>query len=1439
MSGTIHDWKRFWYPRDRTIKLSDGGYLLDPESEFGRIYNPSLVTLDDMSSVPCLVLLGELGMGKSTALRAHFECIKNRITPKGDSSIFFNLGACGNASDLREGLFGTPRFRSWLDGTQRLYLFLDSLDECMMRMGHVVTILSDGVQEWPVERLHLRIACRTASWPPSLEEAFQRRWKPDHVRVVELAPLRQVDVVQAARENGVGCKAFLAAVHSAQAVPLAIKPMTLQFLLNRFSRRDRLTTAQAELYQEGCRSLCEETEPRRDSGLSGRYSSEQRMIVAARIAAVTVFSDKTAVWTGLDRGNVPDTDVTVRQLSGGRESSSGSEVEVKEECVREALNTGLFSSRGSNRLGFSHQSYADFLAAWYLVHRRVPVRQLLSLLTHPGDPQGRLPPQLHETAAWLASMMPDLSKILAKREPELLIRSTAEVPRPDDRASVVDALLGLYDQGSLALDYHPSVWRGLAKLAHPTLADQLRGYLIDRTKSETARQAAALISDICEVSGLQDDLVEVALDPGEPLPVRMHCALAICRTGDDEAKARLLPLAAGTAGDDPDDELKGCGLRAIWPNCVSAKELFSLVTPPKRQAFLGQYWSFLMYELATHLKPGDLPHALEWVARGPWKDDLERAFPELVGQIMLRAWEESDHPGVPEALAQTCLARIQGHKDVIPFSSEERARHVFAEDDRRRRLLLAAIMAKLPRSGMRATSLVRSSPQLVLSKDLAWPVDRLKSEESPQTQSALVQLIGRVFDCRDASHAEVIYGVKGLNRELDEAFTSLLAPVRLDSPEAERMKQVYLDQYETVKEEPTPRPMAAPPAELIVQLLDLCESGDPTAWCDLMRVMAYEADSDRHDSASILVRDLTAFPGWRNADGATRERIVNCAWRYLHVLKPDTTGEPDSRSLSGEHVAGYQAMRLVLKEAPGLLRPEERDTWQTWIPIITRYVWIASEETSVDPLMREAYSRFPDDVIQALQDLIDCENSRRDPTLSIWKFECYRDERLAEAVLKKAKDPSLSAECVGSLLESMLRQEYPEAREFAASLVPSPPPEGDERARSIAAARALVKCCSDMGWPVVWPAIQQDVEWGREVLSHVAREKFHIIDTVGSSLTEGQLADLFIWLERHYPHHEDRAHFDAHSIGTREAVARLRDSLLERLKRRGTPEACAQVARIARELPTLQWIPRVLQEAQRVARYRTWVPHRVEDLVILVNHPNKRLVRNGEELLDVLVESLQRLQHKLMGETPRCVFLWDEIPSSVPNETADRPGDELRPSPRPDPTKIDDLLKTATKKAYRPKDEPRLSDYVKGHLQDDVVDKGIVVNREVEIRPSTGQKRGQRTDIHVDVSVQEPCEARFAPVTAIIEVKGCWNRELFSAMKTQLVDRYLKENQCQHGLYVVGWFNCDQWDDRDRRKGKSPKLSVAETQEKLDKQAAELSQDSLLVKAVVLDCALG
>lgn len=346
----------------------------------------------------------------------------------------------------------------------------------------------------------------------------------------------------------------------------------------------------------------------------------------------------------------------------------------------------------------------------------------------------------------------------------------------------------------------------------------------------------------------------------------------------------------------------------------------------------------------------------------------------------------------------------------------------------------------------------------------------------------------------------------------------------------------------------------------------------------------------------------------------------------------------------------------------------------------------------------------------------------------------------------------------------------------------------------------------DAGWPVVWPAMQEDDEFAGELVGAIASGAHHS-DLSSKRLSERQAADLYIWLVRRYPHSEYYVEYrrdSPASIGFKESVAMWRDDIPRDLQNRGTAEACRQIERIAAELPELRdrlkW---TLYQAKAETRRKTWAAPAPRHVLALTQGRTTRLVQNGDQLLEVLIESLERFQGKLRGETPAVFALWNEVGGS-----------------------------------YTPKDEERLSDEVKLHLEQDLAERGIVVNREVVIRRGGGGRRGERTDIHVDAIVPGIDRDRYDTVSAVIETKGCWNRELETAMEEQLVDRYLHESECRYGLYLVGWFNCEQWDAADRRKARAPKHGVDAARERFEQQARLVSRGGILVRAVVLDTAL-
>jgi predicted NACHT family NTPase len=1354
-------------------------------------------------------------MGKSRALEAERGTIEARVREGGGESFWLDLRSYGSEDRLIRDLFQSPTFLSWLEGTHHLHLFLDSTDECLIRMETLASLLVDELNKYPVQRLHLRIVCRPAEWPTLLEEGLIKLWGQESVKFYKLAPLQLEDVLLAAAAEGLDPAAFAGEVNRMEVRPFAAKPVTLKMLLEIYSRHERLPQTQTQLYEEGCLSLCEESNPSYvASRRAGDLTAAQRMAVAARIAAVMTFAKRSAVRTGVGAGELLPEDIAIEELAGSYEEASTELFDVTQAAVKEALNTGLFAARGPDRIGWAHQTYNEFLAAWYLT-RRLNATQALSLIVHPGDPEGRLVPQLHEVAAWIAANNSEVFEAVMKADPEVLLRSDVTAYDEELKEALVAELLKLYDEERGYVGWLSN--SRYDRLEHPRLADQLRPYIRDGTKNYMVRSVAIQIAESCKLSAVEGDLADVALDSSQSVDIRAWAARAVSQVGEDETKLRLRPLAEAGIAEDPGHRLKGWGLRALWPGLITSQELFQMLTPMGVNS-TGSYGHFVSNDIVQHLRPEDLPAALTWVSEQGDNRRLGFYFKRLTDSIMLSGWEYLDTPGVLEAFAQAALSRLRQHNHMVG-DHQERSRFeesMRAEDDKRQRLLEALLELIADTQQIRFL-LSYTSSTLVLSKDLPWMLDRFEAAGSEQARDAWAQVIEAAFARGGGEHYDLVLAAYQRNAALAARLRWAFEIVTLGSAEAQQMKEQHAMMYgleENGEEAAEDEAVVGPSVhERIAQFLDQCQSGDADAWWRLNHVMTFEPDGTQ--TVNEWESDLTASPGWRISDDTTRARIVEAAKRYVVEQDPQTGEWLESGTMYRPAYAGYRALRLLLDKDLNFITELTPAVWRKWASIVLLYPPNYSSQEELEPhlrLVELAYRNAPDEIIRILLGQIDRENSAGRYASIPDKVERCWDERFGAALLEKARATEISSGSLGNILKDLLKHRVEGAREFAQSLISSPIPEsGEPRAKAVVAARTLLRYTEDADWNTVWTAIQGNPEFGREVISGVATifSGQEADKRIAEKLTADQLADLYIWMGNQYPHAEDPDIEGVHSIGERETIARWRESLLNRLVSRGTPDSCAAVEKIIAEFPTLTYLKYKLQDARELIRRLTWTPPAPTDIMKLTNDPQRRLVQSGEQLLDAIIESLKRLEARLQDETPAAVDLWNE------NSSSENRG-----------------------YVYRPKDENRFSDYVKRHLDDDLRRSGVVVNREVEIRRGTGAGAGERTDILVDAIIRNQRGEAYDIITAVVEAKGCWHRDLDTAMEEQLVNRYLRENSSKYGLYLIGWFNCDQWDNEDYRKQRAPGLTIAEAQSRFDVQAAALSSSDLKIKTLVLNTSL-
>lgn len=230
MQGKKYGWKRFWIPRsEAVIPLFDGGFFPDPDGQSGLCLNQQVTTFEAINHFNCLVLLGEPGIGKSTAMEAERCNQKHASSERQDnvSVLDFDLRSYGEEGRLIRDLFESELFKTWFSGSGILVIFLDSYDECLLELKKLGQLLADKLKHCKsqIGRLYLRIACRTAVWPSYLENELKGLFGEGAIGIYQLAPLRRVDVKVAAAQEGFDSDSFINAVRENDVVSFSIKPI--------------------------------------------------------------------------------------------------------------------------------------------------------------------------------------------------------------------------------------------------------------------------------------------------------------------------------------------------------------------------------------------------------------------------------------------------------------------------------------------------------------------------------------------------------------------------------------------------------------------------------------------------------------------------------------------------------------------------------------------------------------------------------------------------------------------------------------------------------------------------------------------------------------------------------------------------------------------------------------------------------------------------------------------------------------------------------------------------------------------------------------------------------------------------------------------------------------------------------------------------------------
>jgi len=1185
----IYDWERRWLPRDIGDRLN--GNSPAKARAFQAVWQLQFASegdfLEKLRHVPCLILLGEPGMGKTYALRREHGSLDDSPLFGFVTLHYVDLAGSQGTENVRAQLFDNEVYREWKSGTHWLIFFIDSVDQSHTPVEHVITVICNELAAVDISRLQLRLVCRDYDWSLSLADALRHIWRNVDgapVRVYQLAPLNVDDIRLAAKANGKDPDTFIRQVEGANALPLATIPITLEMLL----QTGELTSNRRELYEKGIRRLCRQAGER---DVSEKRLSE-RVKAASSTAAVMLLSDRYRV--DIESESIGGSVLSVRDLL------RDSDLENEEKLARETLNTGLFE--GAGQRSWSHHSFGEYLAAVYLSSPEITVKEIVKSTT---NGKGVFVTKLYEVLRWLIEMRPDVLKEIVECQPSLLLTTDLSHLDKQDFRRVYKAMLSLDDP----YIYSRKTWN-LKKFraTHPIASQVLLPYLQDNEDNIYRRRFVLDLLECHVYPDMEDTLVDLVLNEYEDGVLRRLAARGVQKVGSIEAKLELKPYAFGK-DDDPNDEIKGYALQALWPEYLTAEELFEALCPPKCENLFGSYRHFLIEDnIICELQADDLYAALNWVAAQPSRHEMPYSLQDLPGKIMRKTWDNIHMPGVLEAFAQTAMQMtlrfdgiFGGNSYDAQISDDFEQAFVQASDARRELVLMT--LPHLHAKNESGSRLTFCRPPLVVPEDLEWLLELLDSELDEARRSQLAELVARLA----RYGVEKVYEASERHHELKQLTKGFFVSV-LDDPcvvsEREHFRKMKEIDEKIARQRSESRPL-----EVIASALDGLDKGELCQWHNVLHGLKL----DPATLPSIQIDpDVTNWANWQLCDEETQRRIV-CAARYYVLKQDEIQGNEghwfDTTSYPWIEWNGYMALNLLLARDIDAILDLPTAKWERWSKVIARFPIVANLESHFElvrerqnALLRMLYQRAPHSYINDIRRLLVAEDRREESLYgTVEKINLLWDAKHEATLMELLRSERLSAKGQRSLLDVLAKHDSDCAVRFAEEMIRKGYSDEVEKERLVELCVGLVLSEREFDWKVVWNEMQNCENVGKAIVEKVAEDdRSH--SKFSDHLTVLQLADLFIWVETQYPSSEDPQFDGVHVVSTREQVGRWRNNIILALQKKDSQEALPAIRRILDRFPQLEWIQFVrvdIEEASEVLDWKPTLPKDVLDLTVV------------------------------------------------------------------------------------------------------------------------------------------------------------------------------------------------------------------------------------------------
>jgi hypothetical protein len=1398
-----YPWDRFWVPQGQNPIMA-GGYFVEPSSSAVHWLLPESngVPLSALRDVPCLVLLGDMGMGKSTTVQQEHQALSKSLRGQRHEVVFRDLKRLTEEQIYRQ-VFGHPAVEGWRRGDHALTLFLDSMDECWRRLDELEAILVGEFECFLRDKkppLFLRVTCRSAEWRSHVGETFKRLFPQEHagggaVQIYTLAPLSEANLRQAAEFHRQDANDLVRRISESQVQALASHPITFTMLLRIYEEGGSLPVSRVDLYARGCLELCADPHSVFGSTSQRGTTCKQRFAVASRFGALSVLTNRYLINGNTDSPLGRLDVLEASDLFGYYdEQAGGQQVAIDRATATDTLQTALFSEPADGAQNWRHQSYAEFLAAMYLANSKLSAEQITSLITDTTDNAQRLIPQLEETACWLVEMKPMLFGALAPSNAEVFIRCDPKQFDDVKRETLVDGYLGLVGKHEAPeLDWQ--LKHQLGRLAHGGLADQLGKAIRNRRGDPLVRESAIDIAAYCRCNAVAPQLIGVFTDRDDVFRIRQRAGFALQQIADEPIRTMLKRRTAVESLQDNMDELKGFYLTILWPSQLSTSELLPLLTPPKRQNYSGSYKLFL-FELQKKLSDSVLPQVLDWMREKEISFDTRGSFGHFPSDIAMHALQRLDDAEVRRAL----MALIQGpeHRLHQLFQSG-RERFPLSTPCRRTFWSTVVSVSIEPRTLVTLGYLHQTG--LLNTEDLPFFIEQYCSSAGIKRKH-WEQLIFSVFDVKHPDALEQLSDLASLDSHIAEELGALTSCPLV--PEEINWRKRQFQQDKTQAEDPATKPKLPSIIEKIEEGLSRFDEDESFAFCWVLELLDMDPEEPTQ-FGSLNVR-LSGGKVWPLLAQKVRTRILVSARRYLGDQPFGDLDVWDEKMNYRVFLAADPIFLLLFDEAKETLSGLTEEQLKKWIPVLFEYHdrHNGSHDEAYEFIFTLAFRKAQDESLADLKRFLELHVNHDSKRKLIWRLGPTWCPEIREVFRNLIRQKPLKPTAAGDVLQFLCAHDPADTHDLLEQIL-------EERKRKDAcsvftpvAGMVLLTAFPEAWGPRMMEVFDQDPPLGRSIAWSLLRGISRPPDWI-SRLPPKTNAVLWDWLEVQFPGDPYDTDDGSGSVTAAHDMSDFRRAVLQSLIQRSSREACDALRWLMERRPQAFWLGDVLARMRKAARGAVWDRPSPSALMNSFKEVERRLVRTAGDLQRLLLESLTRFEQALHGSPPS-MELWNEVA-------------------------------VARRKIWDPKDEMNVSTRLKLHFERDLARFGIVGDCEVKIRPRLGDDAAQLVDILVHATPFGEDGKPGKLVSVIVEVKCSWNPGVLHDMERQLKVRYLATSTFDFGIYVVAYFSCEAWNRRNdsRRRTGVNKLKIATVAHRLLKQAKGLSSTEKRIEAFVLD----